>query len=398
MSSVMGQPPFNDDRPAYVPASQQATIVVSTARPSRPAPAAHDHGSTSHSLIYVDVLRVVAAMAVVVIHVADRVVTMLDKAGPVGWWIGNFAESAARWAVPVFIMISGVLMINPSRTESAGAFLRRRVQRILPALVFWSVAYLAMEALLINRFHMKVQELDHFSIGDALGRLAYGVPADHLWFLCMLPGLYLLMPCLRSWVGRVSAAQCLAGAAAILALGSIYRCTLAYFTDGREIAWFSGLLLSGYALLGYWLSRQSWRNVSPYPWMALFVAGATTTAVVTNLFLLESGNDESRFVLYNPLSPSVIAMAVAVFVLALRVPWSTTSPLVAWCTRMAPATLGIYLVHPMVMSPLRRAIGLSGGTLHPLFGIVVGSLVVFALSYAVVWGMMRIPYLRRVVC
>jgi surface polysaccharide O-acyltransferase-like enzyme len=345
----------------------------------------------------VDVLRVLAAFAVVVIHVADRVVTALDEAGPVGWWVGNVAESASRWAVPVFIMISGTLMLSPSRTEPAGTFFRRRVHRILPALVFWSAAYLGLQALMINRLHVHAQGLDHFSLGEALHLLAYGVPYNHLWFLCMLPGLYLLIPCLRSWVRRVSSWQCLGTALAILAVGSVYRCAMAYFTTGREIAWFSGFLLSGYLLLGYWLSTRSWRDASPYPWLGLFAAGAAVTACMTNLFLLGSGNEESRFVLYNPLSPSVIVMSASVFVLALRVRWSAESRFVSWCSRLAPATLGIYLVHPMVMSPLRRAFGLSGGTFHPLFGILAGSLVVFVVSYALVWGMMRIPYLRRVV-
>ena len=389
MSSTMGLPPIPNDTPVCVPTQEPALpVAISAIERTSPSP---------HNLLYIDVLRVMAAMAVVVIHVADRVVTTLDKASPGGWWVGDFAESATRWAVPVFIMISGVLMLSPSRTEPAETFFRRRAQRIVPALLFWSVAYLGMQALLINRFHMKVQELDHFTVSDAMHLIAYGVPYNHLWYFCMLPGLYLLVPCMRSWVGRVSPAQCLAVAVAILAVGSVYRCTLAYFTNGREIAWFSGFLLSGYMLLGYWLASRSWRGVSPYPWVALFVAGAVVTAAVTNLLLLDSGNDESRFVLYNPLSPSVIAMAVAAFVLALRVEWSAGTWFAAVCSRLAPATMGIYLIHPMVMSPLRRAIGLTGGSFHPLFGIVATSLVVFALSYVLVWGMMRIPYLRRVV-
>ena len=404
--NTTGQPSFPADTPVSVPTSLVSVPASPVSVPASPersvaivprATSRQRTASSTHNLVYIDVLRVVAALAVVVIHVADRVVTMLDPAGPGGWWVGDFAESSTRWAVPVFIMITGVLMLNPSRGEPAGPFLLRRAQRILPALVFWSAAYLGMQALLINRFHVPVQDLTHFSVHDALHLMAYGVPANHLWFLCMLPGLYLLVPGLRFWVRCISPAQCLAAAVAILAAGCVYRCTLAYFTDGREIAWFSGLLLSGYLLLGYWLSCRSWRDVSPYPWVAAFVAGATVTAVVTRLLLSDSGNSESRFVLYNPLSPSVIAMAVAVFVLVLRVRWSSTSWFAALCTRLAPATLGIYLIHPMVMSPLRRAIGLSGGTLHPLFGIVVGSLVVFAVSYVLIWAMMRIPYLRRVV-
>jgi surface polysaccharide O-acyltransferase-like enzyme len=391
MSSSLDLPPIGSDIPVCVPAPQEPASEAVASPSEQPS-------ASTHNLLYIDVLRVVAAMAVVVIHVADRVVTTLDKATPGGWWVGNFAESGMRWAVPVFLMITGALMLAPSRTEPTATFFRRRVHRILPALLFWSVAYLAMQALLINHFHMKIQELDHFTARDVLHLLAYGVPYNHLWFFCMLPGLYLLVPCMRSWVRRVSRGQCLAVAIGILAVGGTYRCTMAYFTGGREIAWFSGFLLSGYLLLGYWLSSRSWRGVSWYPWVALFIAGATVTAVVTNSLLLDSGNDESRFVLYNPLSPSVIAMAVAAFVLALRVEWSAGSWFGSICSRLAPATMGIYLIHPMVMSPLRRTIGLTAGTFHPLFGIVATSLVIFAISYVLVWGMMRVPYLRRVVC
>ncbi len=429
MSSTAELPPFASEAPLPPPCANPA-------HEHGPSPLPGTQGRNAphaDSLVYIDVLRVLAALAVVVIHVSDRVVTQLDPCGPVDWWIGLFAESSTRWAVPVFVMISGVLMLTPSRNEPLGVFLRRRGLRILPPLLFWSAIYLGAHALIINHLHLQGMPA-HFALDDALELLAYGAPADHLWYLCMLPGLYLLVLPWRDWVRRVSPAQCLAAAAAILGVGSVYRCTLAYFTDGREIAWFSGILLSGYLLLGYWLSRSitpraacatgldaqgrsadqpplSTRVLgtrlslargkrpiaaSAYGWLALFGAGATATVLGTWFMLSDSGNTEARFVLFNPLSPSVIAMALAVFVLALQAPWTATSRFAALCHRWAPATFGVYLIHPLVMSVCRRVLGLSGSTGGALCGILLTSLVVCVISYFTVSIILRTPYLRRV--
>lgn len=65
----------------------------------------------SSRVIYLDILRIIAAFFIVVLHTA---VTSLDSFGTTSWeWnVSNFYDSISRWAVPVFVMISGALFLN----------------------------------------------------------------------------------------------------------------------------------------------------------------------------------------------------------------------------------------------------------------------------------------------
>ena len=59
---------------------------------------------------YCDYLRVAATFAVVVLHVAASKWSAADVNGAT-WKAFNFYNSAVRWGVPIFIMISGSLFL-----------------------------------------------------------------------------------------------------------------------------------------------------------------------------------------------------------------------------------------------------------------------------------------------
>lgn len=61
-----------------------------------------------------DILRIVSIAAVVIIHTASQYLGKLDVTSPY-WEIFNFYDGIVRWAVPVFVMISGALFLNPAK-------------------------------------------------------------------------------------------------------------------------------------------------------------------------------------------------------------------------------------------------------------------------------------------
>ncbi|MFD0595628.1 acyltransferase family protein [Catellatospora coxensis] len=63
-----------------------------------------------------DALRVAAILGVVAIHVFGLMVGNDDLRGTLPWWIATAIDMGAVWCVPVFIMISGALVLAPGRT------------------------------------------------------------------------------------------------------------------------------------------------------------------------------------------------------------------------------------------------------------------------------------------
>jgi len=120
----------------------------------------------------IDFARVVACLMVIVVHVAaTNFYTFSDK-----WWATNFWDSLTRGCVPLFLMISGALLLN--KDESLGVFIRKRFSKIIPPLLFWSLAYLALN----NYRHVEPLTIMQIFLGPAM---------YHLWYLYAILGLYL---------------------------------------------------------------------------------------------------------------------------------------------------------------------------------------------------------------
>ena len=99
--------------------------------PSRPA-------ASARWLPYGDPMRIAGAVAVVVYHVAGYGQGRRSEVGAGGWWVCTLAVCATLWCVPIFILLSGALLLDPQRNKSAASFYRRRLWRIGIPFLFWS--------------------------------------------------------------------------------------------------------------------------------------------------------------------------------------------------------------------------------------------------------------------
>ncbi|HCI5633973.1 TPA: acyltransferase family protein, partial [Klebsiella variicola subsp. variicola] len=88
-------------------------------------------------------LRVFSAFAVVMLHVAAGFVGGIELSdlnyGNREWWAGNIYDSVTRWCVPLFVMISGYFLLN--KDEPTSVFFKKRLNKILIPLIFWSVFF-----------------------------------------------------------------------------------------------------------------------------------------------------------------------------------------------------------------------------------------------------------------
>ena len=69
------------------------------------------------TLIWTDSTRVLAALAVVMLHAAVPIVAGPAALGSPAWWAGNLYDALVRWCVPAFVMVSGALLLAPHRGE-----------------------------------------------------------------------------------------------------------------------------------------------------------------------------------------------------------------------------------------------------------------------------------------
>jgi surface polysaccharide O-acyltransferase-like enzyme len=347
----------------------------------------------SKNLTWLHLLRVAAAAAVVILHVSAVPVVFIQDRSSALWNAGNIFDSLSRWCIGIFIMVSGALLLDPSRAESTASFFVKRARRILIPIIFWSALFIGVSAIMGERLTLtKVTRL-----------IWEGRPWYHMWYLFMIIGLYAVTPVLRVFVARASTALRWTTIVLALALASAWDLQLSI--ESRSLPAILPTMFIPY--LGYYLAGYDLRRLAPVPihsgllWGA-FGFGALITIAGTHALLEKHGTTRLGLFLYEYLSPNVILMSFSIFCLASKTkavgPGSHPISLLLtrFVTWAGPLTLGIYMWHPLVILELSRhgftAIG-SGNIL----GVLFIALPAFVASLALTWSMSKIPLLRQTV-
>ena len=169
-----------------------------------------DSFSRREHIGWVDLLRVLACFLVVFAHCCDPFVGQLD-ADRGAFLTGAFAGSLVRCSVPLFVMMTGVLLLPVG--EGMGAFYRRRIGRIVPPLLFWSLALPLLFFAYLHTFGAATQsptvDPASYTVRQLVVRLYtfvfnFNYDTTPLWYLYMLVGLYLVMPVLGAWLRQAS--------------------------------------------------------------------------------------------------------------------------------------------------------------------------------------------------
>lgn len=321
-----------------------------------------------------DPIRVIATVAVVLQHVSHAAFRNPGLVSPREWAFATGMVSFTNWAVPVFVLLSGALLLE-RRPESLAAFYRRRFARVGIPLVFWSGAYLLVSAVAGS----------DTSLWALLERLAEGRPYYHLYFLYVIAGLYLVTPMLRTWAATASEREIR------LAVGL----TFAVAAGGSMLGARGGTALTrfipylGYFLAGWAIRRGVLRwHPSWTTWGTAALSAAALTAVTIGI-----GDPRGLTTAYllDYLSVLLIPMSVAVFAALVAWPWPPpeASGFSRACAALSPLTLGVYLIHPALLKVFAMA-GIRGTQAPVELWIPGVAALALVASTAIAWVMSRL--------
>jgi surface polysaccharide O-acyltransferase-like enzyme len=274
------------------------------------------------------------------------------------WWSANLYDSLCRPAVPLFIMLSGFLLLG--KDYPLGDFLKRRFSRVLVPALFWMIVFSIYNYFAHN---------DPATVQIALKYIVERNVHYHLWFIYLIIGLYLLYPIIRPWV-RTAREQDYWYFFAVCAFGTWGLKILATFFDLHVGLYFE--LFTNHAgtfVLGYYLGQKMPSDVPPganpliTPWRltrkqliwiaaSLIVVCTGVTAVGSWWFSITNGN---KFFLYfyDYLTPNVGIATIGWFILAQLT--FQRSNLLEVEKEFATASFGIYFVHVLVLDWWSRA-------------------------------------------
>lgn len=347
-------------------------------------------------LVYADLLRVAAMLAVIVIHVSAGWLES-SQVGTADWHALNTWDGLCRWAVPVFVMCSGMFLLDPKRNLSLSHLLLGHFFRMAVALLVWGVSYHLLYQLIAGSLSLA-------SIPYAFYAVILGNTETHLWFLTMMMGLYILTPVLRAFVRGASRGDfhwCfLVFGLFMLALPLFLRLrgsqTVALYANQFYLNFtlaFPPLAYVGYFLAGYYLKAYTLGRLAEGLIYVAGIAGGIATVVGTTVLSQRAGGLDVT--LYSYLTPNVCAMSVAVFVLFRYVLGvSDERSRKQRVSGMAACGFGVYLCH-VVFLILLRHFGLAIPPLPSAIGVPLLTLAVFLPSYALSWLIHKVPVVGR---
>jgi len=353
--------------------------------------------------VYVDLIRATAIVGVILLHAAGSWITTpqqmnaLNFLGGASWIVVDIYQSLARICVPLFIMLTGALLLQPEKTESLSAFFKKRWARIGLPFLFWGAAYFVWDFLVI-----KIP----FTSGTIIQGVLNG-PYTQFWYLYVLVGLYLLTPILRLFLAKADRTimkYFIVFSFLGLAIAPVLS-SLTPYTLNSNVFTITGY--AGYFVLGLYLLTVKIRLRTL---MISMFLGITLTAFFTYVLAVTVGGTK-MYLFQQYFSPTVILASIAVFMLLLKIrppffdrncslPQVKLSKINKLIIVIGENTLAIFLFHVMLLESLERGyfgFAIDRLTLNPIIEVPLITTIVLFVSLGVVVLLKKIPYVEKLV-
>ncbi len=334
----------------------------------------------------VDLAKTVAIICVVLIHVSSGPL-LWERPDTARWMQSLFWGSASRFAVPLFFLCSGALLLDENRDLSVRHIWTRSIPHLLIALFFWAAAYVI--APFVYRWNF-----DWNAIGKGLLDVLLWRHEQHLYFLHIMLLVYAALPLTRAFLHRLDERTRPYALLFWLVTGSILPALKSlglFFGSGIPAQWPLTMTWSaiGCTALGWFLRKRPLRAKNA---ILCVLAGFAICYGGTAALSLQNGELSSQ--LLEGLSPGPLLMAAGVFCLC-----GCISPKLPKVLRRAAevggkASFGIYLAHEFALSAF-RVFGVTTWFAPPLWSIPALALVCLLSTFAGVFVLSKIPIVKR---
>ena len=314
-------------------------------------------------------MRLIASFFVVMIHVSAT-----------GGAVGSALNSLSRFSVPVFVLISGYYLLEKNLGISA---VLKKVASLFAVMVAWSAVY---------DCHGLMVHTQEFSL---LGCVKYLLTEPvHLWYFYALMALYLFTPLLNLVYHHASkevyryilGLTFLSGTCLTMLLRVDSLSFLAVIVEKMKFPYALGFFFL-YLLGGYIRKYTITRKKAVY---CIGLAASLLSAVAAAVF---AGHAFVNDVLFSFFYPGNVLAAFAFFLFFNRLSLPKSGKLATVLRTCAGATLGVYVLHPLLMNLLAAWDLFAGSDLL----IPLQTLLIYTISLGCSLILRSVPFLKRFV-
>lgn len=349
---------------------------------------------TSKRYFGIDLIRVVACFLVMQTH-AGEIYYIEDNGDLIrnekNIWPGIF-NSLARVCVPLFVMISGYLLL-PMKTDYS-TFLKKRFTRVsfpfIAFCIFYDIYYYIRGVIDVKTMLINIPKIF----------INYGSELGHLWFMYMIMGVYLLIPIFSPWIKSAKKEHFYFYF--VIWLISSFSCYihLAFPQIWGEVYWNNNTVVQGfigdfgYAVLGAFIKLHLKEKNLYILGIILYLIGSGFTMFGFLYKREEATTCEEIEVTWKFDSINVVIATFGVFLLLRKVECKNEK-VVKIFNDIALKSYGMYLIHIFFLQFFKYVF--DAPNQFPLWCIFVIAILTFITSYLVIKALSYIPYSQYII-
>lgn len=323
-----------------------------------------------------DFAKFLAICCVVLLHVITGVSD--TRAGDMTesqMTVYNIIKSLCEFAVPVFLMVSGSLLLNPDKEITLKKLVCGYIRRIALAILIFCTTYCLIELVATNH------GFSFSMIGTALFNMITGNSWGAMWYLYMLLGLYLILPLLKLFTKYADMKMQLFVLAGLFIFTSVLPEAKRIWNFELGIMFPIEGIYVFYFLAGSFIIRFT--DAIKYRFIAIITISLVIVWNVVNyVFAYKLMMDYS--------SPATVLLSLGIFTLI-----QSLSCEFKISGKLCDYVFGIYLVHTVFINFSYKFLNLTplllgGYVLIPVFWIVT-----LALSILAVFILRQIPFFKK---
>ncbi len=326
---------------------------------------------------FLDVLRWIATVTVVLYHVFNAKVHYVEVSHlqSLGF---SLVRDFRSFCVPLFIMISGGLLLRKDKSIDYSTLFSKYVRRIVLVLIIFGYPMALMEELFTTR------KLSAAMFLHGARAVLTGEIWSHMWYLYMLIGLYLVTPMLKHMLRDMSKKDVFYALLILFVFTSVFP----------EIESFFGLHIGVYlpvvkVYLFYYLAGYFFLNEFD---TERFGAGAYCALMIICciIMIIKEVLNVGGIITYG--SPISVILTVSIFCLAKRMQWHSEL-----LSKTKYLCFGVYLTHMVFINFAYKFLKLSPFSMSMFITGPLYTLVFLVLSIAASYVLNLIPPLKKYV-
>ncbi|MBE5868994.1 MAG: hypothetical protein E7293_08580 [Lachnospiraceae bacterium] len=334
-----------------------------------------------------DYLRSLSCIAIVLLHVSSSYWSAVDV-GSTGFLVMTVYNAATRFAVPVFMMLSGAFMLEPEKEISVkGTIKRFSIYSV--NFYIWS-AFFAFQGLAIKLITGKGITEEMWA--GSVQRFLWG--HYHMWFIFLILGFYLLLPVVRALCEKKAVIEYYL----IIWIFAMYVVPIVSAILKIEWlnVWISKLSMNmlvgylGYFILGYYIRKYGFSGKLR---MVLYIGGVFSFFYTAAGTILQSRMQKAYVEdFFSPGSWNVLLFSIAVFTFFAKrkeIRWGYSL-----ISKIASCSFIIYMIHPFFLEKL-NLVGITTISFNSLFSVPLLTVVIFICSLGIGIIIKKIPYVNK---